>query len=150
MRQIKWIVIHCTAGGQKQTIDSIRAWWKTLGWKKPGYHRVIAPDGTVHKLAEYSEVTNGVAGFNANSIHISYIGGVDKDGRAVDNRTPEQKEKMAELVRELRKAYPKAVIQGHRDFSPDKNRDGVIQPNEWMKTCPSFSVKTWLSEIGLT
>ena len=42
----------------------------------------------------------------------------------------------------LKKKYPKAVIQGHRDFSPDLNKDGKITPNEWIKLCPCFDAKT--------
>jgi len=35
-------------------------------------------------------------------------------------------------------------IKGHRDFSPDLNGNGIIERNEWMKTCPGFSVADWL------
>jgi N-acetylmuramoyl-L-alanine amidase len=150
MRDIKYIVIHCTAGSQRQTVENIRVWWRRLGWRRVGYHRLIAADGTVHNLADYSQVTNGVAGFNANSIHIAYMGGVSPSGKVEDNRTDAQKEQMEILVRELHAQYPNAIIQGHRDFSPDKNRDGFISRNEWMKACPSFSVREWLSEIGIT
>ena len=147
MRAINFIVLHCTAGSQSQTLQSIRTHWQRLGWRRPGYHRLIAADGTVHKLAEYSEVTNGVAGHNANSIHISYIGGV-VDGRPTDNRTRAQLNAMQKLVEESAKLFPTAAIVGHRDFSPDKNRDGIITADEWIKACPSFSVKEWLDLIG--
>lgn len=148
MREIDYIVLHCTAGPQTQTLESIQAWWGKLGWKRPGYHRLIAADGFVHHLADFSEMTNGVQGVNKQSIHISYIGGISDTGRALDNRTDAQKREQEKLVREAAKLFPKAVILGHRDFSPDKNRSGIIEPNEWMKTCPSFSVKAWLKEIG--
>ena len=52
------------------------------------------------------------------------------------------------LVEKFGAAFPAAVILGHRDFSPDKNRNGIIEPSEWMKSCPSFSVKDWLKKIG--
>ena len=42
---------------------------------------------------------------------------------------------------DLRKLYPYAKIQGHRDFSPDKNHNGTIEPWEWIKDCPSFDAK---------
>ena len=42
---------------------------------------------------------------------------------------------------DLRKLYPKAIIQGHRDFSPDKNHNGIIEPSEFIKDCPSFDAK---------
>jgi N-acetylmuramoyl-L-alanine amidase len=149
MRRIDYIVIHCTAGPQMQQVESIRRYWQSIGWRRPGYHRIIGADGKVYQLAPYSDVTNGVSGFNSHSIHIAYMGGVDSAGRPVDNRTPEQRATMERLVREARALFPRAKIQGHRDFSPDKNRDGIIQPNEWIKACPSFSVRTWLREIGI-
>lgn len=148
MRNINWIVLHCTAGPQTQTVQSILNWWKNgLGWKTPGYHFLIEPNGNFHELVPIEQPSNGVKGFNEDSIHISYIGGV-KDGKPVDNRTEKQRQRMEDLVELLSLQFPNAVIQGHRDFSPDKNRDGIISPDEWFKTCPSFSVKEWLKEIG--
>jgi N-acetylmuramoyl-L-alanine amidase len=138
MRTIKWIVIHCTATPQTTTIDSIKNYWKNvLKWKSVGYHHIIQADGSVVKLEDYDNPTNGVAGYNKNSVHISYIGGVDSNNKPVDNRTAAQKQSMETLVKTLAKAFPDAKIQGHRDF-PKVN-----------KACPSFDVKTWLKQIGL-
>ena len=39
------------------------------------------------------------------------------------------------------KKYPEAVIQGHRDFSPDLNGNGRIEKSEWIKLCPCFDAK---------
>jgi N-acetylmuramoyl-L-alanine amidase len=39
---------------------------------------------------------------------------------------------------DMRKLYPKAVILGHRDTSPDLNGNGIVEPCEWLKECPSF------------
>lgn len=148
MRQVDFIVLHCTGGPQGQTVKAILAYWKSMGWKSVGYHRLIEADGTVHELAPYEAITNGVAGHNSRAIHNAYVGGVDASGRPTDNRTPAQLAAMERLVREQHALFPRAVIQGHRDFSPDKNRNGVIEPSEWVKACPSFSVKAWLEEIG--
>jgi len=148
MRKVNFITLHCTGGPQNQTLESIRRHWASLGWRNPGYHRLVAADGTVHELANYNQVTNGVAGHNAGNIHLSYIGGVDDRGRIADNRTQAQRRALERLVMECHAKYPDAVIQGHRDFSPDRNRNGIIEPHEWIKACPSFSVKAWLKEIG--
>ena len=100
-RNIKWLVVHCAACPQSTSVKSIVNYWKNaLGWKSPGYHVLVEPDGTPNELLPITEISNGVKGFNANSIHISYIGGVDKDGKAIDNRTPEQK---ATILKYLRK-----------------------------------------------
>lgn len=149
MRRIDNIVIHCTATPQTTTVESIQAYWRRLGWKNPGYHYIILPSGEVRNLAGEDKITNGVAGHNRNSLHIGYIGGVDGNGRPIDNRTQGQLGQMEIMVKRLRIKYPKARILGHRDFSPDKNRDGIIQPHEWVKACPSFSVRAWLESIGV-
>jgi len=70
-----------------------------------------------------------VAENNQNSIHISYIGGIDSKGKALDNRTPRQIISMLQLIIQLRGQYPQAEIPGHRDF-PDVK-----------KGCPGFDVR---------
>jgi N-acetylmuramoyl-L-alanine amidase len=157
MRDINYIVLHCTAGPQSQTPEEIQKYWKSsLGWKTPGYHYMIKPDGEAVNLVPTEKPSNGVKNHNHDSINISYIGGVvtasddpvNAKGTPIDNRTPAQRETMKRLVTELNEKFPDAIICGHRDFSPDKNRNGIIEPDEWMKSCPSFSVKDWLVEIG--
>lgn len=138
-RNIKYFVVHCTASPQTQKVSDILHYWKiALGWKSPGYHVIVEPDGTAHELLPIDQVANGVKGFNSVSLHISYIGGVGKDGKALDNRTPEQKATIRRYLKKWRALYPKAKIQGHRDFSPDKNGNGRIDPWERIKECPSF------------
>lgn len=139
MRVIKYIVLHCTATPQNTTIQSILNYWKkVLGWKNPGYHFIIKPTGEIVNLFPIDQIANGVAGFNSNSIHISYIGGVDAKGKALDNRTPEQIEAQIQLIKRFKTQFPEAVITGHRDFPNVK------------KECPSFDVATWLKKVGLT
>jgi len=138
MRDIKYIVLHCTATQPNAKVESIQAYWRGhLGWKSPGYHYIIQADGQVRQLAEESQVTNGVAGYNSHSIHISYIGGIDKYGRPKDTRTPAQLHAMRQLVIAMHHKYPNAIIQGHRDF-----------PNVH-KACPSFDVTLWLKSEGI-
>ncbi|MDV4024245.1 N-acetylmuramoyl-L-alanine amidase [Elizabethkingia anophelis] len=130
MRNIKYIAVHCTATPQTATVSSIQNYWKNhLGWKNPGYHFIIKPNGEVVNLLPIEEVSNGVQGFNSGAINISYIGGVDAKNTPLDNRTPEQKASLLKLLKELRKKFPNAIIQGHRDFPNVK------------KACPSFNAK---------
>lgn len=131
MRNIKYIAVHCTATSQTTKITSIQKYWKEqLGWKKPGYHFIITPDGTITSLLPITEVSNGVAGFNRETINIAYLGGIDKQNKPLDNRTPAQKESLLKLLKELKEQFKKAKIQGHRDFPKVK------------KACPSFAAKT--------
>lgn len=138
MRNIKNLVVHCSAGFGN--VDSMKAWWRKLGWKTDGYHYVIDLDGTIIPLVPEDKISNGVKGHNSGAINICYIGGVNRKdySKAEDTRTPEQKTSLEKLLTELKKKYPQAQIKGHRDFSPDKNLNGIIDPWERIKECPSF------------
>lgn len=142
MRTIKYIAVHCTASHQSMTIEGLKQEFKRKGWVNPGYHYVVSPDGKITQLLDEEKVSNGVKGFNSVSINVAYIGGIDRTGKPIDNRTDAQKASLRSLLKLLHKKYPTAVIQGHRDFSPDLNKDGKITPNEWMKACPCFDAKT--------
>ena len=141
MRNIKYIAVHCTASHQSMTIEGLKQEFKRKGWVNPGYHYVVSPDGKISQLLDEDKVSNGVKGFNAVSINVAYIGGIDTNGKPIDNRTDAQKASLRSLLKMLHKKYPTAVIQGHRDFSPDLNKDGKITSNEWMKACPCFNAK---------
>lgn len=167
-KQIKHIVIHCSAGNG--LIPAIEKFWYSpkskggLGWKNPGYHVIIYVDGQtwyVTKDGTYSTdkskwypelICNGVLGWNKECLHINYIGGVEKkikNGKetwiAKDTRTDEQKGAIIEAITECMKwlkdngnTLTDLKILGHRDFSDDKNGNGVIESWERIKECPSF------------
>ena len=141
MRTITHIVIHCTASPQSWGVRELMAEFKAKGWKSPGYHYVILTDGTIRQLHPLGLVANGVKGHNQGSIHVAWVGGIDRQGRPVDNRTDAQREAMHRLVDDLRHHYPQANIVGHRDLSPDRNGDGKVTRDEWVKQCPCFEVK---------
>jgi N-acetylmuramoyl-L-alanine amidase len=131
MRRITHLVVHCTATPQSTTIESILRYWRqVLGWKAVGYHIIIPPSGVPVRLAPDTAVTNGVRNHNIGSLHVSYIGGVGPDGKApMDNRTPEQKAALLDVLCNWKGQHPGAIIQGHRDFP------GVA------KACPSFDAR---------
>ncbi|WP_313214237.1 N-acetylmuramoyl-L-alanine amidase [Soonwooa sp.] len=136
MRNIKYIAVHCTATPQTTSISSISNYWKqNLGWKMPGYHFIVKPDGNIVEMLSIDKVSNGVGGWNSQIINISYIGGVDKNGKPIDNRTEAQKKSLLLKLKELKKQFPKAIIQGHRDFP------------KVAKACPSFDAKTEYKNI---
>lgn len=140
MRTIKYIAIHCTATPQTTTIESIKNYWKNnLGWKNPGYHIIVKPDGSAVELLPIDKVSNGVAGFNSVSINISYIGGVDAKNKPLDNRTDAQKATLLTLVKRYKEMFPNAIVQGHRDFL----KRGT---SNW-KECPSFDAKAEYKDI---
>lgn len=147
MRTIERIFVHCTAGSQKATTNDLMREFKAKGWEYPGYHIVITADGKIHQLLEFEKVSNGVQGYNSTAINVAYTGGIDVNGKAVDNRTPAQKQSLIRLLLRLRGKYPKAKIMGHRDISPDKNGNGIVDPWERIKECPCFDAITEYKDI---
>jgi len=115
------------------------------GWKQVGYTDLIHLDGTIERLVENNEdsnvdsweVTNGAVGYNGISRHIVYVGGVDADDvkKAMDTRTPEQKEALKHYVLDFHKRFPDVKIVGHNQLAA--------------KDCPSFNVPAWLADIGI-
>lgn len=151
MRNVKFGVIHCTSGPQNQSTQEILNYWKVVNkWKNVGYHFEIDADGLITELTSIANIANGVSGHNSNAIHISYKGGIDKNGKAIDNRTTAQKASLVLLIKRLTELFPNIVWVGHRDFSTDKNGNGIIETWEWIKSCPSFDVRDWLKEIGVS
>lgn len=134
IRNIKYIVIHCTATPPNTTIQSMKRFWKEKrGWgDTPGYHYIINRNGEIVRLLSESKNSNGVYAHNSACINIAYIGGIDKDGKPFDNRTAPQQQAMFDKIVELLEKYPGSQAVGHRDF-PDAK-----------KACPSFDVKSWL------
>ena len=145
-QDIDSIVIHCSAtrAGQDVRASDIDKWHKERGFKMIGYNFVIDLDGTVEVGRPLTMNgahcnTSGTCGrpYNSHSIGICYVGGLDKNGKL-----PAQKAAMHKLVMELIEKYPITDVLGHRDASPDKNGDGKITRNEWIKSCPAFDVKS--------
>lgn len=136
MRDIREIIVHCTAGSQKNTASDIVR-YHTLpksmggcGWSVAGYHYIIEASGKIVNTVDEERVSNGCKRHNQYSINVAYIGGVDTNVTglpAIDNRTDEQKKSLLFILKMLRKKYPKAKIYGHRDFAK--------------KACPSFDAK---------
>lgn len=148
--QIDAIVIHCSAtrAGQNVRAADIDKWHKERGFACIGYNYVIDLDGTVEVGRPLSRDgahcnTAGTSGlvYNKHSIGICYVGGLDRDGNPADTRTNAQKVALIDLVYSLIQKYSIVEVIGHRDASPDKNKDGKITPNEWIKQCPCFSVR---------
>ena len=130
MRQIKEIILHCsaTAEGRDYTVADIDRWHKARGWRGIGYHYVIYRDGSLHPGRPVEQIGAHCTGHNANSIGICYIGGLAADNKTPkDTRTPAQIQALRDLVGELKKKYPGALVHGHNEFAA--------------KECPCFNVR---------
>ncbi len=145
LNSVKYLVVHCAATPPSRDLGvaEIRAMHKQRGFNDVGYHYVIRRDGRVEKGRADSVVGAHVQGFNSVSLGICMVGGINAKGWSENNFTPEQFAALRQLLMTLKAKYTTAEILGHRDLSPDKNRDGKISRNEWMKDCPCFDVRDW-------
>lgn len=137
MEKIDAIVIHCTAtrAGKSFRAKDIDRWHKAQGWKCIGYNFVIGIDGKIEEGrpltmdgAHCKQAGQSGSPYNKHSIGIVYVGGIDKNGKPADTRTPAQKKAMVELVYNLLDKIPdiKEII-GHNEVSK--------------KDCPCFDVR---------
>jgi N-acetyl-anhydromuramyl-L-alanine amidase AmpD len=145
-------VIHCSASPEtvnysfKQLIKD----HQLRGFETCGYHYYIQKDGTRHVGRPYNKIGAHVGdlGMNAYSIGICYEGGLDAKKKPKDTRTEAQKDMILKTILEVlgdvaRAGYPTKTVRiaGHRDLSPDKNHNGIVEPNEWVKQCPCFDAE---------
>lgn len=135
----EFITIHCSATPNNRDIgrDEIEEMHNRRGWRGIGYHYVIRRDGTLENGRSLKLTGAHVYGHNKNNIGIVLIG--------TDEFTEEQFETLRETVSDLCGLYgvKNENVLGHRDWSPDKNGDGKITSDEWVKRCPCFDVREW-------
>lgn len=110
----------------------IRSWHLRKGWQDIGYHFVVRRSGKI-ELGRSIDVAGAHArGFNATSIGICYVGGLNEKMEPEDNRTKAQNESLELLVSMLWAMFPDADVLGHRDLP------------KVTKACPCFEVSEWL------
>lgn len=135
MRTINEIIIHCSATpeGREVSIEEIRRWHRQRNFADIGYHYIIHLDGTVEAGRAETAVGAHCLHHNQNSIGICYIGGIDRQGKPKDTRTPAQTAALAELIHRLCDRYnlPLTAVHGHNEYA--------------QKACPSFNVQQWLN-----
>lgn len=166
-RAIDTLVIHCSATPSGKPLgvqasaarrvpphEVIDAWHALRGFHRGaaararwqpqlaaiGYHHVIDLDGTVFPGRHESEAGAHVAGHNATSLGVCLVGGAEPIGQY----SVAQWLALSVLVRDVVDRLGVRVVLGHRDLSPDLDHNGSVEPNEWLKTCPGFSVREWL------
>lgn len=134
-----FIAVHCAATRPSQDIGryDIDRWHRSQGFMEIGYHFVIRRSGEIEVGRAQHAAGAHVAGYNERSVAVCLVGGVAEDGKTPqDNFTKDQKLSLLVLLKDLQKQYPKAVIQGHRDFPGVK------------KACPSFDVRQWWRNVN--
>lgn len=130
------LAVHCSATkpGLDIGAEEIDAWHKgpPNNWSGIGYHLVIRRSGVVEPGRPLDAIGSHVKGYNSSSVGVCLVGGLDAEGKPTAMYTEEQWVALMTTLRFLRRMYPDARIQGHRDF-PDVD-----------KACPSFDVRDWL------
>ena len=149
MRTINLIVVHCSATREDKsfTEHDLDVCHRRRGFNGVGYHFYIRKNGDIKSTRPLERIGAHSRGFNRESIGICYEGGLDGHGCPADTRTPEQRAALRLLVHQLLETFPGSRVCGHRDLSPDRNGNGEIEPEEWIKACPCFEVK---AEFGVT
>jgi N-acetylmuramoyl-L-alanine amidase len=129
MRKLTRIILHCTAtpDGRHVDVDTIRSWHRKRGWSDIGYHYVIYLDGSVHAGRDVAKIGAHVAGHNADTIGVVYVGGTDAGGKAKDTMNDAQQTAFVNLVKHLRDQFGPLTLHGHNEYAA--------------KACPSFNVK---------
>jgi N-acetylmuramoyl-L-alanine amidase len=131
MRQINFIVIHCSASDNPKhdNIETIKQWHKENGWSDIGYHYVIVKSGKTYVGRAESIIGSHVKGHNKNSIGICLTG--------LNNFSEQQKNHLGILLKNLCVKYnlKKTDILGHCDL--DKH-----------KTCPNFDLHGFLATLN--
>lgn len=135
-RKVEQGVVHCTGTLPTVTVSSIQNYWvNNLGWRNPGYHIIFTLTGFV-VLADFNTICNGVRGINSTSIHLSYVGGIDKNGVPLNTMNETQKKLISTAIKELniQTGLTKDDWEGH-NFYTNK------------KACPSFQFEQEFKEL---
>lgn len=138
-----FIVWHCSATRPHQDIGAkeIDIMHKKRGWSGIGYHFVIRRNGVLEAGRALEDSGAHVRGYNHRSVGICMVGGISPEGVPTSNFTSEQWNTASVVQHFLETLYSKAETLGHRDLSSDRNQDGKITEDEWMKECPCFDVR---------
>lgn len=138
LRVIDMLVVHCSATPGSMDIgrDEIDNWHRARGWSGIGYHFVIRRDGTLEMGRPLGKMGAHARSFNAHSIGICLVGGLDDEGRAENNFTPEQWVTLSVVIAGLQETFDldDEDVWGHGDLP------------EVRKECPCFDVQAWLRE----
>lgn len=145
MSKIVRIVVHCTgepANAKRNYQYYSNFFFNVKKWKHFGYHAIVYQDGRWETLQPWPEpfehggiitdatMANGAQGFNRDSLHIAYVGGLDpRSGKPADTRTVEQKKTLRALIGMWAVDYKVTDILGHSQL-----------PNVH-KACPCFDAK---------
>lgn len=128
MRNIDFIIVHCSATDPNVTFDTLKKNAIKEGFSDIPYHYVIKSDGCVITGRSLDVVGAHCKGFNQHSIGICLVGGKERF-----DFTLLQINKLVSLLKFLCKQFniEKSDIYSHYEFNKNK-------------TCPNFDIKNLL------
>ena len=135
-RKITEIIVHCSAPpeGRDVRCADIRRWHTSeRGFADIGYHFVVTLDGTIECGRPLPKAGAHCIGHNRHSIGICYVGGLDRNGKATDTRTPAQRTALKALINTIAGKFQGIQVHGHRDFAA--------------KDCPCFNATAEYSSL---
>lgn len=155
-RQIKYLVIHCTAGTVKDekgqhsdrysaTVEGIRAYHKRpeaqdgRGWSDIGYNWVIEGSGAVKLGRPADQIPAGVFGFNEDSVHICVAGNFDFD------QMPDDHPQWRALVQTAATAAKRHHIATNNILGHAEAQAFIGQPVT--KSCPGYYLAQKLPQL---
>lgn len=148
MRKVDLIVVHCSATREDRdfTEHDLEVCHRRRGFNGVGYHFYIRKNGDIKTTRPLARVGAHAKGHNAHSIGVCYEGGLDGNGCPKNTLTRWQEHSLRVLIAVLLKDYPGSRVCGHRDLSPDRNGNGEVEPEEWVKECPCLDVDYFLNQ----
>ena len=128
MRDINSIIVHCTDTSLNTSVESIKKYHLSLGYKDIGYHFLIDRFGFIHKGRPIEQIGAHCKGHNKDSIGVALIGG--NDGKF--DFTISQIFALYNFCLTLQSEYKlgSLSIYGHNEFTKNKS-------------CPNFNVKNF-------
>lgn len=114
---------------------AVRSWHMARGWRKEGYHRIVAPNGEMAIGRSLYEIGAGCRGHNRGVIHIAMcnVTEVTRIGKFEDFYTRSQRVAVRDYLVELEELNGAPIkVTGHNQYSS--------------KLCPGFKVVSdeWL------
>lgn len=137
LQEVRLLVIHCSATRYDRDfpVEALGASHKARGFADIGYHFYVTRDGEIHRCRPLNQIgAHAAAGTTKASV--SATRGLDESLQPTDTRTYAQKCALMDLLRQLRRDYPKAKILGHYQLSP------YIR-----KACPCFDARSEYAEL---
>ncbi len=127
MRTIRYFVVHCT---ETDTTKKAQEFYHEDG--TPKFHYVIDRNGEVVSLCSNKYIINFGNVKSKEALHIAYIGGINNEGKHIDNLNKLQQEALLYKLIELSHWYFDVTILGAKDL-------GLSQHS------PCFDVKEWMN-----